>query len=218
MIDNITKKCAKLCVESYKTCTYNNDDTDTQVLFKDGVLAFRGTTDLKDWKTNLKLDYGYFHNLAVHKGFLDAYKSVRSYLPEVNIVTGHSLGGSLAVLYGLDRLLVGQNIRIITFGQPRVISNYSCEELKKFDNNLERFINNNDIVSRIPTKLMGYSHFGQLNYFDRNGKYFNKISFLNILRDRFRGLFLDIFDYDIDCVGDHNMEIYYNLVNKALNE
>jgi hypothetical protein len=78
------------------------------------VVAFRGTTDLTNWITNLKFakssPYPKCNGCAVHDGFYDAWNSVKdnfvsavkkllSQMPQAQLfVTGHSLGAALAVL------------------------------------------------------------------------------------------------------------------------
>lgn len=101
------------------------------------VLCFRGTKQVKDWFTNIKIssqpianpktDEGIIGNM--HKGFHDAFKSaegeIRARLERKEIkdlplyITGHSLGGALAVVatwYLSSKTLAA----CYTFGAPRV--------------------------------------------------------------------------------------------------
>jgi triacylglycerol lipase len=73
------------------------------------------------------------NDTLVHQGFYEAYsrvqadvttavQSLRSRYPTASIaVTGHSLGGALAVLCALDYSeRLGFDVTMYTFGQPRV--------------------------------------------------------------------------------------------------
>lgn len=104
--------------------------------FQAVVVAFRGSEDIKNWITNLdtvRTSYGACSGCSVHLGFNAAYNNVSSevrsrvkeYMAKFPgaslIVTGHSLGGALAVLCAVD---LNNNVRAVdivyTFGQPRV--------------------------------------------------------------------------------------------------
>jgi len=77
-------------------------------------------------------------------------------------MTGHSLGAAMATI-AATRYTPAE---LFTFGSPRVggprfIKNIKCPHY--------RFMNNNDIVCRIPPAWLGFRHHGQMIYFDRNG-------------------------------------------------
>ena len=64
------------------------------------------------------------------------------------IFTGHSLGGALAVVAAARSKYVGE---VYTFGQPRVGNRKYSKQVKS---KVYRFVNNNDIVPRIPPPLV----------------------------------------------------------------
>jgi hypothetical protein len=90
-------------------------------------------------------------------------------------VTGHSLGGALAAVYGAmlhynaETEITDRLAAIYTFGQPRVgdqnFANYADQKLKGHYN---RVVYCNDIVPRVPfdNKLFQFKHFGGCHYYD----------------------------------------------------
>lgn len=103
------------------------------------------------------------------------------------ILTGHSLGGAIAALFpailaihGEDELL-DKLEGVYTFGQPRIgdeeFGEYMKEVMKKHGIEYERFVYNNDMVTRVPFDdkiLFGYKHYGSCNYF--NSLYKGKVN------------------------------------------
>ncbi|XP_022741791.1 uncharacterized protein LOC111293253 [Durio zibethinus] len=116
-----------------------------------------------------------------------AYYSIREELRkrlEANketkfIVTGHSLGGALAILFPAilalheETTLLGRLEGVYTFGQPRVgdqkFKTFMEMQFRKYGIKYLRFVYCNDLVPRLPmddpvTSL--YIHFGQCLYFN----------------------------------------------------
>jgi len=142
------------------------------------IIVFRGTDDFPDWVTNLDLPpvdtaYG-----KVHRGFQGAWESCeydvtsalerfdRGRVKEI-YVTGHSLGGAIASIAAIALPKTRAIQAVYTFGQPRTGA-------EAFGNTYEstlpglyhRIVNDQDIVAMIPP---GYSHCGQLYWFDASG-------------------------------------------------
>lgn len=145
-------------------------ETDTQgfVVYREAedgtgmaVICFRGTKEVRDWMTNLKISPVPIKDEetsviigSMHEGFHDAYRSLHSeiehclkgheYLPLY--ITGHSLGGALAVVatwYQSSNRLGA----CYTFGAPRV-----CDQalMDKFKTPIYRIVNGPDPVPFIP--------------------------------------------------------------------
>lgn len=134
------------------------------------VLAFRGTEKkISDWLTDLRCVPTVEGKTKVHTGFLDAFtknvdaegrtveEAVRNILarPEAAdeqgnplplFVTGHSLGGALALL---ATKLIASDVTgaCYTFGAPR-IGNY--EFFRFIKTPVYRVVNSSDVVPRVP--------------------------------------------------------------------
>ncbi len=136
-------------------------------------LAFRGTQTLEDVRSDA--NYAQAHDtslhLQLHSGFLQATEDVLpQILPHLSPgyrlrVTGHSLGGAMAVIAALELQGQGWKPEVITFGQPKVTNDAGAERTQL---NLVRFIHGQDIVTLIPPldwapgrNLGTYAHFGR---------------------------------------------------------
>lgn len=203
------------------------DVTDTQAFLArtrapDGamILAFRGTSSLKDWMTDVDINLVNGPGGRVHDGFLCALNSVWRRLAKLIEatrerrklwITGHSLGGALATLATAKfRLELAQPVNgLYTFGSPRVGNE---EFARHFDADFYyqyyRVVNNNDVVPRIPFRLVGYRHVGIFKYFDVAGKINDKITWADITLDRLKGRIEDFLEPNTDGIKDHAITRY----------
>jgi len=192
------------------------------------VIAFRGTDEAADWLDNvnaLSVD----HALGeVHRGFqaalMDIWPQMKSTIrafqppgdsPRLPIwITGHSLGGALAVLAAAQ--LIDEDspfYGVYTFGQPRVGDRtfsriYNVEAASR----TYRFQNNNDIVTRIPARVMGYSHVGKFVYISDKKKLSTDSGAWFRFLDSVRGVVNNIGDLGLDGVDDHAMHHYLKAI------
>ena len=143
----------------------------------DYLVCFRGTSDPADWGINLdaipeNAGDARLHGL-LHRGFHRALMRVWDPFvrPELAScgsrriwVAGHSLGGALAALAAADTLFIaGAPLAgLYTYGQPRVGDRQFASQ---FDSALRsvsfRYVNDKDIVPRVPLFTAGYRHAGE---------------------------------------------------------
>ncbi len=196
------------------------------------VVSFRGTepSKIEDWLTDIDFNFvdGPLEG-RVHDGFYTALNNVwqklertislfRANQPKSLWFTGHSLGAAVAALAvaklrDQDRPVDG----LYTFGQPRTgdrtfARNFNLE----FKPQSFRFVNNNDIVTRVPPRAMNFSHVGTFQYFTESGKLVDDIGWWNRFLDRVRGRVEDLLEWGTDGIKDHNMTGYCKLLKKAL--
>jgi len=160
---------------------FNSPETDTQaflVVKEDksyAVLAFRGTevSKLTDIKTDAKATMVSLIEGRVHKGFINAYKSVQEEI-EKNVakldgiplyITGHSLGAALATV--ATQFLEGHPVfrdqiaACYTYGSPRVGNDQFDRDFKSA---IYRVVNTTDVVTVVPLLAMGYIHIGDVRF------------------------------------------------------
>jgi triacylglycerol lipase len=120
---------------------------------------------------------------------------------------GHSLGGAMATIcaYRCKASPIFSNpTELHTFGSPRV----GC---KRYVNHVDvthyRWVQNNDIVTRVPPIWMGYRHGGNEVYIDRYGR-IKKLTGLWRSRDRWRGMLKGLRKWKLDFLSDHSMRQY----------
>ncbi|MCZ6786757.1 MAG: lipase family protein [Planctomycetota bacterium] len=168
-----------------KSAFVEDESTDTQ-LFVAGdasavLVAFRGTqTDgLQDILTDLNVkQVAWEEGGEVHAGFKkaldavwpEAIETIDAFRSEGQSLwfCGHSLGGALATL-ALSRH--GAAHGLYTIGQPRVGDEaFAAAFDSKHGTRTFRYVNNRDIVPRVPMRALGYRHVGEVLYFDGGGR------------------------------------------------
>jgi triacylglycerol lipase len=150
----------------------------------------------------------------VHKGFKqevdDLWPELESALVENKKtlwIAGHSLGGAMATICAsrckLSHIQTNP-IELYTFGSPRVGNNRYVNYSVVVH---IRWVNNNDIVTRVPPNWLGYRHTGEEMYLNAYGK-IRKITPWQRTKDRWRGFWMGLKAGRIDPFNDHLLEQY----------
>ena len=206
------------------------------------VVAFRGTESRAD--IFVDADFGlersdYFPEMKVHGGFLGQFVGLMPELqakvealqesakaegkpPPSVMVGGHSLGGALASMYTYWGLKNSVDItQTYTCGQPSWANEVAAKDfedvLSKSGCNLFRFVNNNDIVPRVPPSC---HHCGTELYIDHQGKIAppGVVQVWERTKDRLAGIVdnwstsngIDV----VDSVSDHYVDFYLGYARK----
>lgn len=154
-----------------------------------------------------------------------AFPEVRDTLAELRTngqrvyVTGHSLGGALAMLAGARLYLEEPRLAadgVYTFGQPRTCDRVLAKAYEKgFADRMFRFVNNNDIVCQLPPEPV-FTHVHALRYIDSRGRLHESMPLLGGVADRAAGMVADPFAPASDGVRDHFMHGYIGALEKNL--
>lgn len=187
----------------------------------DSVVVCRGT-EPNEWN-DIKADANAWTALAetvgkVHRGFKrevdDLWPYLETALQENKKplwFAGHSLGGAMAKICASRCLLShikSEPEELYTYGSPRVGN-------KTYVNHVKiphyRWVNNNDIVTRVPPVWLSYKHSG-------NEMYINRLGQLKVLKgwqkasDRLQGFIKGLSQFRLDQLTDHSIVDYIEAI------
>lgn len=200
------------------------------------ILAFRGTKFPQDWITNLNCISLPFEEVftgmpalgQIHAGFGACLepglpKLIRMLQSRDTakplLITGHSLGGALACLaavyFSAKRPAIVTVRRVFTFGQPRVGVQKLCESFRHFVRaKLVRFVNDEDLVPRIPLRCQGFADGGTVIHFSSAGiPHLDSVEWENYLKTPFQAFQEVLQKLTLQvCLADHEMLRYLQLM------
>ena len=204
---------------------FNRKDTQAFLAGNDKavILAFRGTEpkDLHDWMTDADVDLVPDPWGQVHDGFSRAlsyiWQDILAAIPAFQDkgqslwVTGHSLGAALATLavtrFRQDAKPV---YGLYTYGQPRTGNRDFADRFNAdFQSRTFRIVNQDDIVTRVPMRLMNYSHVGTYLYLNAKGEITDDMASWYRFLDCAKAAVPDLLDMKLDALADHSMSTGY---------
>ena len=208
---------------------------------KELYVVVRGTDEKADWTVSLDAEFADSaipSSGKIHRGFSSAalclkkraIQIIRDHKGHDVIFAGHSLGAAVSACLADSAIarelrIIKTNGRapdntyaIITFGAPRIGDLDWCKAIEHlFTSSLIRVVNNNDLVTRIPTRLSGYRHADNvLLYFTEEGKLEIDPTWWQKFTDRVKGAVKDLGEVGLDGVKDHSMKEYLKRVCNTL--
>jgi triacylglycerol lipase len=191
------------------------------------IAVFAGTNEWADWASNLSFFPLMGPIGSVHRGFVLALdqvwsemyeaiydckkKSISDRLPPQTLwITGHSLGAALATL-ATAKLRMEEDLPVhglYNFGSPRVGDRIFARNFNLDFQHAYRFVNNTDIVTRVPARLMLYSHVGNFLYLDVEKRLHTDIHWWYQFLDTIEASVEDIVTTNVGGIADHSMDEY----------
>lgn len=242
-MDCIKEKCKEL---GFNFLFFVEKDNAEAIIAEDEenyYIAIAGTelNEIKDVIADLKFKKTKTKEGFVHEGMYEYYnkiafkilKNILSLIkekPKNIIFTGHSLGGSMAVLAASN--FTDRNIKtsVVTFGQPKVGDYEFCQYYKN-KLNYARIVIKDDIITKLPPSIMGYSHFGfkiildtspplsetsLLEYIKDKGKYYLLDTIVSLITNINYFIRISIW-FSISMIRNHKMSSYLEEIKKKEN-
>ncbi|XP_030972286.1 phospholipase A1-Igamma1, chloroplastic-like [Quercus lobata] len=223
----------------------SNDEESERIGRRDIVMAWRGTIAPTEWFTDLKAMFEPIGDgkIKVQHGFCSIYNSKseltrynklsasEQVMEEVNrlvkfykakgeeisfTITGHSLGGALALLnaYEAATSIPGLPISVISFGAPRVGNLAFKEKLDEMGVKTLRIVVKQDIVPKFPGFICN-NILHKLNFVTKKFNWVYRHVGSQLELDMFMSPYLK---RESDLIGSHNLEIYLHHVDGFLSK
>ncbi len=208
---------------------YDHDGAQAYIFANDddAVVTCRGTepNDWNDVRADLDLGKAVGETVGwVHRGFKREVDELWPRLEQALVnntrtlwFAGHSLGGAMAAICaGRCRLsYIRSNPRaLFTYGGPRVGNRRYVNYVQL---EIYRWVNNNDIVARVPPAWLGYRHTGQEVYLNAYGK-IRRLTGWQRAKDRWRGFVRGLREGRFDFFSDHSIRRYIEHIRAAVEE
>ena len=191
--------CDNTNIWKCKTCTKDNKNlyiyNENSMRFIAGYnkyynstyIAIRGTENMYNWMDDIRFTFSYpyinYPYVGVETGLYILYSKIKNdlfnqiikisnkYNTKNLILTGHSMG-SIVTFIPFDLYFNNinfNNIKLITFGSPRIGNNEFVNMFNSFNNiKSYRITHYYDIVPHVPQCILGYNHIPQEIWYDLN--------------------------------------------------
>lgn len=180
-------------------------------------VAFRGTVGIRQWYRNCKIRLTESAIGSAHAGFstfrgvaFDWWQEFRSSMsgafdpPKLIVFCGHSAGGAQAAIeathWAQNKPSDVDKMTVLSFGAPRCVDKIASEWLTHAIDALA-FVNQRDVVCRLPSRLFGWRRAGTMVYLCGKRSHRNP-SFWYVFWDRFKAMFRT------NGVRDHSIAEY----------
>ena len=148
------------------------------------VIVFRGSVNKFDWLNDFTINAVDFDHANVHQGFFCAFEAElnpRLVFDKPVVITGHSLGGAIALLEA-DRLAeCDVDIReVVVFGNPMVGAKSFQEKYEKIlGEKTTRYVNGDDVVPHLPP--IKYYQVGKCVNIGSKSSWFNPLKYYRMI-------------------------------------
>jgi len=193
----------------------------------DCIVACRGTepTDFNDIKADLNAMTVLAETIGkVHRGFKkevdDLWPTIEAaleYNEKTLWFTGHSLGGAMATICASRcflSIIRSMPKELYTFGSPRCGNSQYVNHVGLTH---YRWVNNNDVVTKVPPAWLGYRHTGEQMYLNAYGK-LRPMTKAQRTKDKWRGFVMGIKKRSFDHFSDHIQMRYIESIANAIEE
>lgn len=162
-------------------------------------VSFRGSSNVQNWIDNIQIEHHCIddiNNICVETGFYKLYEDLypfisteidklsQKYKTNELLLTGHSMGSSIASLFAYNFSKSSYNTTIVTFGSPRVgnyefVQDFYSKNITSF-----RITHYHDIVPHLPQYRLNYHHIPNEIWYNENNTYYKICNDSNLEEDR----------------------------------